>query len=195
LEKTFIRCKDCWTNDNFDISRNRIWYLSNGFETSTWASCWNTHMVLHKKMEKQHFRSNQSLVWHFEDLMVWIMYIKRDSFWDKKIHFLIDNYSVVAIINKKNSTSISQVDDSAHLTLNIQLKDQSRCTFWYTCRERATYHRLWLAYITCIIWSLWHHLPMFNLLIPQNKMKIDLSKSRYTWTFYFRYYRLRGLLH
>lgn len=72
-------------------------------------------------MEKQHFRSNQSLVWHFEDLMVWIMYIKRDSFWDKKIHFHIDNYSVVAIINKKNPTSISQVDDSAHLTLNIQL--------------------------------------------------------------------------
>ena len=102
MEKTFIRCKDCWTNDNFDISRNRIWYLSNGFETSTWASCWNTHMVLHKKMEKQHFRSNQSLVWHFEDLMVWIMYIKRDSFWDKKIHFHHDNYSVVAIINKKN---------------------------------------------------------------------------------------------
>jgi hypothetical protein len=30
------------------------------------------------------------------------MYIKRDSFWDKKIHFHHDNYSVVAIINKKN---------------------------------------------------------------------------------------------
>jgi hypothetical protein len=40
-----------------------------------------------------------------------------------------------------------------------------------------------------------HHLPMFNLLIPQNKMKIDLSKSRYTWTLFFKYYRLRGLLH